>query len=231
MRPLISIHDVMPETLDKVGEHIAALRAEGHEAFTLLVVPGRQWMHEDLARLARWQLEGLELAAHGWHHHAARLGGPYHWLHAALLSRRAAEHLGLSAAAISRLMADAAEWFTERGLSRPTTYVPPAWAVGRVGASQLRKLPYRRIEVTRGLLRPADRYVEPLPLVGFEADTAVREHFLRAWNRRQQTRAQRGDQPLRIAIHPYDDELRLAGELNRLIRRHEPSQRYGDYWP
>jgi predicted deacetylase len=231
MRALISIHDVMPETLDKVREHVGALRANGHEALTLLVVPGRTWLQEDLAQLARWQLEGLELAAHGWHHHAPRLGGPYHWLHAALISRRAAEHLALRPDAIARLMQDAGDWFSERGLQRPTTYVPPAWALGRIPPARLRELPYHRIEVTRGLLRPTDQHLDRLPLVGFEADTPVREQFLRAWNRQQQARARRDDRPLRISIHPRDDELRLADQLHRMTGSDKQSLRYCDYGP
>jgi predicted deacetylase len=229
MRALISIHDVMPETLPRVGEHIQALRANGHEAITLLIVPGRDWEHADLAQLARWQMEGLELAAHGWHHHAETLGGPYHWLHAALISRRAAEHLALSGDAIEDLMQAAHDWFGERGLAAPTTYVPPAWALGAIRQDALRRLPFERIEVTRGLMTPATGTLTHLPLVGFEADTALRAQFLRRWNRWQASLARRGNQALRIGIHPADHELRLADELNDMIGANWQSIRYCDF--
>ncbi|MDZ7749176.1 MAG: polysaccharide deacetylase family protein [Halofilum sp. (in: g-proteobacteria)] len=229
MDALISIHDVTPRTLDQVEHHVGTLRSHGHEAITLLVVPGRDWGQADIARLARWQLEGLELAAHGWHHHAPRLGGPGHWLHAALLSRRAAEHLALGPDAIARLMQDAADWFPHVGLEMPTTYVPPAWALGPIRSAQLRALPFERIEVTRGLLFPATGRLTMLPLVGFEADTPTREHFLRAWNRWQLRLARRGQRPLRIGIHPGDHELRLADQLSRIIAGDWHSRHYRDY--
>ncbi|MEF8834116.1 MAG: DUF2334 domain-containing protein [Halofilum sp. (in: g-proteobacteria)] len=229
MEALFSIHDVAPETLDQVEYHIRALRAHGHDAITLLVVPGRAWEHADIARLARWQHEGLELAAHGWHHQASRLGGPGHWLHAAIISRRAAEHLALGPDAIARLMRAAADWFPEHGLEAPTTYVPPAWALGSIDTARLRALPFRRIEVTRGLLFPATGQLSRLPLAGFEADTPTRERFLRAWNRWQLRLARRRQRPLRIGIHPRDHELRLADQLRHIIARDWQDRHYNEY--
>lgn len=231
MQALISIHDVMPETMEKVDRHISMLRANGHQAFTLLVVPGRKWTHEELTQLARWKLEGLELAAHGWTHHAAHFGGAYHRLHAALISRRVAEHLSLKPEAVVRLMQDSADWFTTHGFECPTTYVPPAWALGRIGLHQLQELPYRRIETVRGFLQPATRRRVSLPLVGFEADTLLRKCILRALNWNQEARSRRYRRPLRIAIHPYDDELRLAEDLLRCTTSETQSMRYCDYLP
>lgn len=229
MRALISIHDVMPETLDKVGAHLGALRQAGHEALTLLVVPGRNWQPRDLATLARWQLEGIELAAHGWRHHAARLGGPFHWLHASLISRRAAEHLALDEDGIAELMQQASDWFPEHGLARPTTYVPPAWALGALSRNRLATLPYERVEVTRGIVRAANGRLDPLALVGFEADTRLRAHFLRHWNRMQWRLARRRGRPLRIGIHPRDDELHLGRDMDQFITGDWASMRYRDH--
>lgn len=229
MRALISIHDVMPETLDAVGGHIERLRAHGHQRVTLLIVPGRQWDTDTIGRLAQWQREGLELAAHGWHHQVERLGGPYHWLHAALISRRCAEHLALDAPQIVELMEAAADWFSDQGLKPPETYVPPAWALGSVSRNQLSRLPYRRVEITRGLLSTIDGRLDRLPLVGFEADTAIREHLLRHWNHLQTRWAWRRQRPLRIGIHPHDHELRLADDLQRLVSGDWVSMCYRDY--
>lgn len=229
MRALISIHDVMPETLDAVGGHIECLRAHGHQRVTLLIVPGRNWTAGTIERLAQWQREGLELAAHGWHHRVQRLGGPYHWLHAALISRRCAEHLALDAPRIVELMEAAADWFSDRGLQPPETYVPPAWALGSLSRDQLARLPYKRIEVTRGLLSTVDGRLDRLPLVGFEADTAAREHLLRSWNHFQTRWAWRRQRPLRIGIHPRDHELRLADDLQCLISGDWVSMRYRDH--
>ncbi len=229
MRALISIHDVMPETLDAVAGHIERLRAQGHQRLTLLVVPGRDWAPEGIERLAQWHNEGIELAAHGWHHRVQRLAGPYHRIHAALLSRHCAEHLALDSARIGALMTAAADWFDEQGLPRPTSYVPPAWALGSIGRDQLARLPYERIEVTRGLLAPAEGRLELLPLVGFEADTAARAHLLRGWNRMQIAWARRRQRPLRIGIHPRDHELRLAGDLQRVLAGEWESVCYRDH--
>lgn len=229
MRALISIHDVMPETLPRVTAWLDRLRRQGHSAVTLLVVPGRDWSASDLATLADWQHDGIELAAHGWSHRAHRMGGLFHRLHAAFLSRRAAEHLALDPAGIEQLMQAAADWFPRHGLAAPETYVPPAWALGAIRRSALRRLPYRQIEVTRGLLDVDSGWVRSLPLVGFEADTPLREHSLRAWNRVQRRWALARGLPLRIGIHPTDDALGLAGDLDRLLAEPWQSLRCRDY--
>ena len=226
METLISIHDVMPETLDRVRALVDQCRTRGLHALTLLVVPGRPWSPDQLAELAAWQGEGVELAAHGWSHRVERFGGLYHRLHGALLSRRAAENLALSPAAVAERMHAAARWFPDNGLAAPTTYVPPAWALGRVDRHALANLPYRRVEVTRGLLDLRTRRLQPLPLVGFEADTALRAAFLRGWNRYQRNRATGQRLPLRVAIHPYDPELRLGGDLRALLDRKIVTLRY-----
>ncbi|MFP4131692.1 MAG: polysaccharide deacetylase family protein [Thiohalospira sp.] len=228
---LVSIHDVMPETLPRVRALVRALVAAGHETPTLLVVPGRAWDRDGLRQLAVWEAAGLELAAHGWYHRVRQFGGLWHRLHGALFSRRAAEHLALSPDAILDRMGAAADWFPARGLATPTTYVPPAWALGRVEGAGLARLPYRRIEVTRGLLEVAGGRLWRLPLAGYEADTLPRRHFLRAWNAVQEGRAVRRGRPLRVAIHPRDAELALAGELHALLARGRATPRYDAFLP
>lgn len=228
MKALISIHDVMPETLDRVRALVERLAAHGHTGITLLVVPGRPWGRAELACLRDWQAGGIELAAHGWHHRAARIRGPWHRLHAALISRNVAEHLALDEAGRLRLMHAAAAWFDARGLAPPVTYVPPAWALGRIRPHHLRELPYDRIEVTRGLLDRRTGRLRALPLLGFEADTATRAAALRAWNRLQLGLAARSGRPPRIAIHPDDAALRLAADLAACMRRDWCSVRTAD---
>ncbi|MGS2742242.1 polysaccharide deacetylase family protein [Halomonas sp. LS-001] len=213
MNALISIHDVMPETLDRVRWLIGQLQENGHRAITLLVVPGRNWTAEDIRQLAAWSAEGIELAAHGWHHRAKHVRGIRHRLHSALISRDVAEHLALDADGIVALMCRSAAWFTQQGLPAPTSYVPPAWALGTLPRSRWQALPYRRIEVTRGILDTASGQLDALPLVGFEADTRLRANFLRVWNRFQARQAKRQHRPLRIGIHPHDGDLKLADDL------------------
>ena len=59
----------------------------------------------------------------------------------------------------------------------------------------------------------------PLPLLGYEADHALRVPILRGWNRWNWRRAQRQGQPIRIGIHPRDIELALADDLERDLAR------------
>ncbi|MGM0985786.1 MAG: polysaccharide deacetylase family protein [Pseudomonadota bacterium] len=228
MTALISIHDVMPETLERVRELVGQLRDNGHRALTLLVVPGRHWSDGDIRQLAEWSDDGIELAAHGWHHRASSVQGLWHRLHAILLSRDAAEHLALDGDAIGALMRDSADWFIRQGLPAPTTYVPPAWALGPLPRARWSGLPYRRIEVTRGIIDVASGRLHPLPLVGFEADTRFRAAFLRRWNRFQVWQARRRKRPLRVGIHPHDGELKLADDLAVFIRHGWTSRRMDD---
>lgn len=213
MQALISVHDVMPETLPRVATLVGELQSRGHRAVTLLVVPGRCWDARGVDQLAAWQDAGIELAAHGWRHEASEVRRSFHRLHAALISRRAAEHLALDVDHIAALMQAAHDWFVERDLVPPRSYVPPAWALGRIDPERLKRLPYCRIEVTRGFLDPASGTLQRLPLAGFEADTALRAGFLRCWNRVQIERAYRIGLPLRVGIHPDDPQLRLAADL------------------
>jgi len=217
VKALISIHDVMPETLDRVRWLIGQLQENGHRAITLLIVPGRHWTAEDIRQLAAWSAEGIELAAHGWHHQAKHVRGIRHRLHSALISRDVAEHLALNTDEIVGLMCRSAAWFTQQGLPLPTSYVPPAWALGALPQPRWQALPYRRIEVTRGILDTASGQLDALPLVGFEADTRLRANFLRVWNRFQTRQAQHQNKPLRIGIHPHDGDLKLADDLMAFI--------------
>lgn len=228
MTALISIHDVMPETLDRVRQLISRLRENGHPAITLLVVPGRNWSAEDIRQLVEWSDDGIELAAHGWHHRARAIRGVWHRLHAAFLSRDAAEHLALDADSIDGLMQSSAAWFTRQGLPKPTTYVPPAWAMGPLPRNRWSSLPFLRIEVTRGIIDIASGRLHPMPLVGFEADTRFRAGFLRRWNRLQVWQARRHCRPLRIGIHPHDEELKLSDDLAAFIKHGWESRRMDD---
>lgn len=239
MKALVSIHDVMPHTLERVERIIEWLNERGVPPVTLLVVPGLQWEESQIDRLRELADAGYELAAHGWTHTTTprRL---YHRLHAALISRKVAEHLDLDSKGVLALMTRSKSWFRENNLPVPEFYVPPAWALGPISKDDLKKAPYRIIETTRGLLeinggttfqsstRPreadAQKRVPPkfsfqkLPLTGYEADTPFREFFLRRWNAAQAKSAKRHNLPLRISIHPEDLELRIADQMDEQIR-------------
>ncbi|WP_269525692.1 polysaccharide deacetylase family protein [Coraliomargarita parva] len=219
MKALVSIHDLMPETMDRVEQLLKWLNARGVPPVTLLVVPGKPWSSRQLARLRELSAGGHPLAAHGWQHQT-RPRRMYHRLHAALLSRNVAEHLDLDSRGILDLLLRAQQWFPDNGLPEPDFYVPPAWALGPIQKADLAAVPFRIIETTTGIRFPSGSQKQRtlrLPLTGYEADTAVREKFLRVWNRRQMKRAQRSGRPLRISIHPDDLQLRVADQLQSQI--------------
>ena len=215
---LVSIHDVMPATLDRCLRLIEFLDGQGVNPVTLLVVPGLPWSDSQLATLKSLQAGGRVLAGHGWRHEADTIRGPYHRLHSLLLSRRAAEHLSLTPAEIRTLIGRCFAWFGEHDLASPTLYVPPAWALGRIGQDALTQLPFRYYEVLTGVLN-VDGRLRRLPLTGYEADTRLRAMTLAPWNACNARYARRSGNPLRIGLHPYDDELQLRGQLRAQIQR------------
>ncbi len=216
MQALLSIHDVMPETLDRVEALLAMVPEPARRGTLLLVVPGRDWSPGDLARLARWQSRGLELAGHGWFHRAEQIQGWYHRCHARLISRQAAEHLSQPRTSLKALLTRNHQWFIAHRLAPPSLYVPPAWALGALTSQDLAESPFAYVETTSGLYHAASRSRRRLPLVGFEADTRLRALGLRAWNRWNRTLAS-DQRPLRIALHPYDAELHLARDLRQTL--------------
>lgn len=216
---ILSLHDVMPETLTEVEEVLAYTHCQGLPPMTLLVVPGRAWSPPQLDRLREWAGKGHELAAHGWLHEVTVRKTLYHWLHGALISRNVAEHLSLDSKGISELMHRSHQWFVENKLPLPSLYVPPAWALGRLEPDHLKDLPFEKIEVLRGFLFPATRKLLSLPMVGFEADTRSRAVAVRTWNAFQRLQHQLSSRPLRIGLHPHDLTLILAQDLRDLLAR------------
>jgi len=245
MNALISIHDVMPHTFERVERTLDWLAERKVPPVTLLVVPGRPWRPQQIERLRELAAAGHKLAAHGWHHET-RPRRLYHRLHAALISRHVAEHLDLDSQGILKLMQRSSNWFGENSLPRPFLYVPPAWALGPISKADLAQAPYRLIETTRGLIQlesnapsfpesenqtartdaPITLKFQKLPLTGYEADTALRECFLRRWNDAQARAARCKNLPLRISIHPDDLDLRLADQMEQQINIVEPFRPY-----
>jgi len=214
MQLLASVHDVVPETLPLAERIVDRLEGAGHGPVLLLVVPGRAWGAPDLARLANLAQRGHPLAGHGWCHAISGYRNAYHRIHSALISRNAAEHLSLAPQEIVQLIRDCRQWFEDRDLPAPQTYVPPAWAMGPVPRRQLSGLGFRYFEYMTGIYDSEDQRMRRLPLLGFEADTAVRALALHCSNAINSWLA-RGVGRARLAIHPYDEELLLASSLTR----------------
>jgi len=217
MKLLVSIHDVMPTTLDRVERIFDRLVAARLLPVMLLVVPGAGWRREDLDRLGAMLDAGAQPAGHGWRHEARHVRGLKHILHSALISRRAAEHLALSRKEILRLMLSNHRWFGDHGLPEPGFYVPPVWAMGAVPRNLLDRLPFDQFETLAGVYDARSRRFLKLPLAGFEADTTFRAVTVRSFNRLNRSLAQAGGRPLRLGIHPDDFELKLADELDTML--------------
>lgn len=213
-KALISIHDVMPETLSQVSRILELLERGGAPVATLLVVPGRAWTPSALAQLRALQSRGYELAGHGWRHRVERYGGIHHRLHSLLISRDVAEHLALDSAGIEQLIARCFAWFADHDLPAPRLYVPPAWALGRLASAKLTELPFRQYELLGGVVEASNGRMRRLPLTGYEADAGTRASALRLWNQINRQRARRR-RWLRIAIHPNDLGLPLADSLTQ----------------
>lgn len=222
---LVSVHDLLPATMPAVRETVALLDEHEVAPLTLLVCPGFDWPAEDLEWLRARQRRGDRLAGHGWRHAAGPPRGIYDRLHRAVFSRGVAEHLALDADGIAAMIADNHAWFAAHGLASPELYVPPAWAMGGITRKRLRRLPFRLYETLSGIYDARADEFHRVPLVGFEADTALRALSLRASNRFNRALAGWIGR-LRVSIHPDDLRLRLARELRGLIAK---PARYAGY--
>lgn len=220
LQALVSVHDLMPQTMPAVRKTLTLLERHNLAPVTLLVVPGRSWNRVGIADLRQLQRDGYRLAGHGWLHHAERLGGLYHRLHSLLLSRCVAEHLALDESGIIALIQRCHAWFGDHGLESPTLYVPPAWAMGTVASERLRgECEFKLYEIFDGVIDAGTGRTRPLPLLGYEADDALRGLFLRYWNQWNRHRAARKGRPIRIGLHPFDIDYRLVAQLEHDLAR------------
>lgn len=227
LNAVVSIHDVMPSTLDRVERLTQLASASGIHALTLLVVPGCDWKLGELERLRHWYEAGHTLAGHGWKHRCDRIVGWYHRLHSLVISRDVAEHLEQSAAGRIEMMRRCADWFASNGLPHPKLYVPPAWALGKVSLSRLRQTPFELIETQTGVLQLSQNRFHRLPLIGFEADTQLRKRCLRCLNSLNFHWSNCTARPLRVSLHPFDLDLLLAEDLESALRQ---IGRFMSYW-
>ena len=212
----VSVHDVTPETLNKVREILDFLGQRGFVDVTLLVVPGFRWNDQDLECLTKLVNRGYTLAGHGWRHRTDKLNGLGHLLHSLFISRNAAEHLQHDARAICRLISRCHQWFAEHDLGSPELYVPPAWAMGKVSRAQLGQLPFRHYEYLTGFYDVRERRFRHVPLVGFEADSWARFMSLYPLNGLNMLLS-RVTRSLRVALHPHDFDLLMGKKLSALF--------------
>ena len=227
-RPLlISVHDVMPATLDHVEQVFRELERTGLLPVTLLVVPATGWNTASIGRLRALVASGAELAGHGWHHAVEEIRGLRHRMHSRFISRGVAEHLALDRDGIVRLIGRCHAWFGDNGLPLPRLYVPPAWALGDVQRDDLARLPFALYETLGGVIDGDTGRLRRIPMAGYEADTALRAAACRAWNAFNVWSAGE-DRLLRIAVHPRDLRLRLAADLQDMLAAGGRALSYGE---
>ena len=224
---LLSIHDVMPGTLDDVERISSELASLGYGTVTLLVVPGSGWATDSLLRLRALTDSGAELAGHGWRHVVDDIRGLRHRVHSLLISRDVAEHLALSRTQIRSLVRQCYDWFSSNHLPEPLLYVPPAWAMGQIDKQDLEQLPFRQYETLAGVYDSGTGTFRRTAMVGFEADTAIRALSCRIWNRLT-LRAAGTSKPIRVAIHPSDPGLLLGDDLRDFLGRGGQALSYRD---
>ena len=218
IRALVSVHDVMPETLNEVKRTLNTLKGIPTEKITLLVVPGRDWQRDQIDQIKLWQQQGYRLAGHGWLHACSGKKTALHQLHSFFISRNVAEHLSKSQREVEQLICDCHQWFKENRVPVSSLYVPPAWALGSWSTQSWHRIPFKQIETLHSVL-DAQQGKKPSLLQGFEADTALRWLFLRGYNWLNRKLAQLQARPLRIAIHPFDTEYRLKKDIQTLAAK------------
>jgi uncharacterized protein len=209
---LVSVHDLMPETMPAVRRTLALLERHAIAPVTLLVVPGTGWDTAGIDELRALERAGYRLAGHGWQHHVEQIRGLRHRLHSLLLSRNVAEHLALDRDGISALLRRCRTWFESNGLAPPEVYVPPAWAVGDIDAAGVRAAGFRWLERFDGVMDCASGQVRRSPVLGYEADAALRVPVLKLWNALGRHRAQRAGL-VRIGLHPQDIDHPLRHDI------------------
>lgn len=214
---LVSVHDVMPETLPAVRRTLDFLAEQGLGPVPLLVVPGRDWSPQALHELRNLARRGHELVGHGWRHEA-EVRRFYHRLHSVAISRNVAEHLALTPGEIAALLDDCFDWFGRNNLPAPRYYVAPAWAMGEIGNGSLARQPFEYFETQWGFVTPRRDRFSVVPLVGFEADEPSRVAPLRLFNRANLWLARRLGR-VRVAIHPYDIDYPLRDDLAEILEQ------------
>ena len=133
MQSYISIHDVSPKNLDKIKSIINFLQNQFQiNKICILVIPGLNWNKKQIQKLQSWQHDGIEIAAHGWKHRAQNKKSFYHKIHSLIISANCAEHLSKNRQEIIDIVKRSYSWFIDNGFKKPTLYVPPSWALGKI---------------------------------------------------------------------------------------------------
>ncbi|MFW5731227.1 MAG: polysaccharide deacetylase family protein [Desulfonatronovibrionaceae bacterium] len=217
MKFIISIHDIFPQSLKQTASIVDFADRHGLGPLILLISPGFAWKAGEVEVLQKLCARGHIPAGHGWDHDIQGFKGFYHRLHGLILSRRQAEHLALEPGELKAMIGKCYSWFSRHKLPAPDLYVPPAWAMGRLTRQDLQKLPFRWYETLTGIYDSHRDIFYNLPLMGFQADTALRKVFLNIFNRSSLAAGGILSRPVRVALHPFDFQLRLGNFLRDML--------------
>lgn len=216
---IFSFHDLCPETLPRAMNFLTMLADHGQKKNLLLIIPGLfkdDASIDELKKLLQ-KFPETELAGHGWTHKIIRKTSIYHYIHSIFISRGVGEHLSLSETEIFEIINSCHGWFIKHDLPTPKLYVPPAWAMGRIRRNVLDNLPFRYYEYQSGIYDRKLKQFKYIPVIGFEADTLTRQIFLTGWNYINM-KISRYLGSVRVAVHPFDLELKLSNNLKETIQ-------------
>ncbi len=160
------------------------------------------------------QNKGLQIAAHGWTHRATTKKTLFHKLHSLFISNNCAEHLSLKTEDIKCIINKSYNWFIENEFQKPTLYVPPAWALGKITKKELSKFPFSHYECTTGLI--CKRKYRFIPLIGFEEKNIIKAYFRQFFNKINYMFALYTGY-IRVAIHPNDFQLHLKDDIKKYL--------------
>lgn len=160
---------------------------------------------------------GHELALHGYTHRTPRLRSPLHRLHQTVLSRLAAENLGITREEILDRMTRGLSWFAEHDFEIPRLYIPPAWALGSVSRHDVASTGIMLVERLLGFTHVPSGGTSHWPLYGYEADTFPRMIGLHLWNGATGAAAAAVGR-VRVVVHPADTRLRLCGAVEAMLQ-------------
>ncbi len=216
MKAYISIHDVSPSNLNNIENIIFRLSDRFNiNKISILVIPGLNWNNKQINKLKTLQKKGVQIVAHGWLHKTKNIKTLYHKLHSLIISDRCAEHLSQSRQDINIIISNSYNWFIENGFQKPTLYVPPAWALGKIKRDDLKNLQFTYYECTTGLIHNNKYHF--LPLIGFEEKFWCKSLLRRFFNSFNFILASFTG-IIRIAIHPNDFNLYLKNDLEKYLK-------------
>lgn len=214
-RMILTIHDVEPGNLPDIIEFVVRCEKLGICAM-IAAIPGRRWSRRDTMLLRSMKSNGgHEIAQHGYTHEASGpLRGIYTSLHSFLFSNGVAEHLTYSRSEMLNRIERGKEWLSS--ITDVNCYIPPAWASGNVRLCDYQRIGFGFVELMYGYADLHNRQFVVTPVIGFQATSRTRLHFLRLWNAGCLTI---NHKIMRVAVHPEDIGGCMYNDLLNVVRR------------